>query len=516
MRHGILLPLLLVPVLACGDDEAATGPLEPQPDPVPPVATSLVISPGAGTLVAIDDTLRLTAAVRDQDGRLMANAALSWTSLDSTIVAVSLAGVAMAREDGVAQVVARSGTLADTAVLTVEQVPAAVLVAPTTLTLAQGDTARLTAVVVDANGHPVAGAQPGIAWSSDDDTVARIDSTGFVTVDPTAHGLATRIVATADAVAGAAELAVLDRLLFDSQRDGTNQLYMMDADGGRQEPLTVDGGRDGRWSPDGTRVVFWAGRGGVNDIFVIDADGSGEVNVTSDPADDRIPQWLPGGRKVVFYSDPAGNNDVVMANAEATGTQTQLTSDPASDLNPVASPDGSSIAFASLRDGNSEIYLVYADGRQVNLTQDSATDSSPVWSPDGSRIAFLSTRTGDYNIYVMDADGGNVSRLTDTAEGFSPAWSPDGTKIVFRSYHDSNYEIFVMNADGTGLVNLTNDPANDHHPAWSPDGSMIAFERMGDTGYDIWVMNADGSNPVQLTNDPAYEAKPVWQPRRRR
>ena len=36
-------------------------------------------------------------------------------------------------------------------------------------------------------------------------------------------------------------------------------------------------------------------------------------------------------------------------------------------------------------------------------------------------------------------------------------------------------DIFLINSDGSGLIQLTNDPADDFAPAWSPDRQRIAF-----------------------------------------
>ena len=75
-------------------------------------------------------------------------------------------------------------------------------------------------------------------------------------------------------------------------------------------------------------------------------------------------------------------------------------------------------------------------------------------------------------------DASNAVQLTsnrfDDAE--EPSWSPDGTKVGLRAGAPSppagpgiGGDIHVMNADGTGIVNITNDPAEDQEPAWSTE-----------------------------------------------
>jgi hypothetical protein len=44
-----------------------------------------------------------------------------------------------------------------------------------------------------------------------------------------------------------------------------------------------------------------------------------------------------------------------------------------------------------------------------------------------------------------------------------------GARIAFHSKRDGNYEIYVMNTDGSGVVRITDHPADDYNPSWFPD-----------------------------------------------
>ena len=70
-----------------------------------------------------------------------------------------------------------------------------------------------------------------------------------------------------------------------------------------------------------------------------------------------------------------------------------------------------------------------------------------------------------------------------------------------------------MNIDGTGLVNISNNPADDNDPAWSIDGSKIAFvsNREGDF-YQLYIMNIDGSEVIQITSGIGNKSSPAWRP----
>ena len=142
--------------------------------------TEVVVTPAADTLVAVGDTVRLTAEARDANGHAVAGAELAWSSDDESVVMVDEDGVVTAVGNGTAGVTVSSGGQSASAMVTVEQQVAEVVVTPAADTLvAVGDTVRLTAEARDANGHVVAGAE--LAWSSDDESVVMVDEDGVVT-----------------------------------------------------------------------------------------------------------------------------------------------------------------------------------------------------------------------------------------------------------------------------------------------------------------------------------------------
>jgi Tol biopolymer transport system component len=257
------------------------------------------------------------------------------------------------------------------------------------------------------------------------------------------------------------------------------------------------------------KIAFTSNRDGNNEIYVMNADGTGVTRLTNNPAADGQPAWSPDGSRVVFTSNRDGNNELYVMNADGTGV-TRLTDNPALDVTPAWSPDGSRIVFVSERDGNDEIYVMNADASAVTrLTSNPTWDGEPAWSPDGSRLAFVSNRGGTLDVYVMNADGTGVAQLT-TGWSADPAWSPDGGRIAFKGYTDGSHEIYVMNADGTGVTRLTNVAGTDETPVWSPDGSRIAFGSERDGDLEIYVMNADGTGVTQLTSNTFADAQPAW------
>ena len=259
-------------------------------------------------------------------------------------------------------------------------------------------------------------------------------------------------------------------------------------------------------------IVFSSDRDGNQEIYVMDADGSNPIRLTENLARDQAPVWSPDGNRIAFQSDRDGGWQIYVMDSDGSG-QTRLTAG-GENLWLTWSPDGTKLAFNSDREGNSQIYVTDDDGSNVTrLTNNVYDNTQPDWSPDGLRIAFRSNRSGDARIYVMDTNGSNQVLLTSTGGlNADPDWSPDGGLIAFRSNRDGNEEIYVMNADGSNNVRLTNHSAPDGYPAWSPSGGLIAFQSGRGENNELYRMDADGSNLTRLTNHPANDGYPSWSP----
>ena len=270
------------------------------------------------------------------------------------------------------------------------------------------------------------------------------------------------------------------------------------------------------WSPDGQRIVFESDRNGDYEVYIMSSDGSNLINLTQSVGDDKAPAWSPDGQRIAFESDRDGNYEVYVMDSDGSNS-TRLTQSAGGDRSPVWSPDGQRIAFESNRDGDyvADIYVMDSDGSNpTNLTQSAYNDAyawSPVWSPDGQRIAFEVFLDVDYEVYVMDSDGSNFTNLARSAgDDRSPVWSPDGQRIAFESDRDGDYvaDIYVVDSDGSNPTNLTQNVSNAWSPAWSPNGQRIAFVSNG----EIYVIDSDGSNLTRLTQNAGAEGSPAWSP----
>jgi len=257
------------------------------------------------------------------------------------------------------------------------------------------------------------------------------------------------------------------------------------------------------------QIIFSSNRSGHYQLYSVAPDGSGLQQMTNHASDNRWPDLSDDGRILIFMSNRAGNWEIYHLDPEQ-----RLTFYDGTDSNPALSPDGQKIALMSTRDGTEDVWLMDVDGsHQHNITNPPHdVEGDPCWSSDSTRVAFTSSREGwpNYEIYTMATDGSDVLRLTDDdGRDEHPAWSPDGSRMAFASTRDGDYEIYVMDAtDGGNLKNLTNHAAEDTQPAWCPDGTRITFVSDREGNREIYVMRANGTGLVRVTNDPADDVDP--------
>jgi dipeptidyl aminopeptidase/acylaminoacyl peptidase len=298
------------------------------------------------------------------------------------------------------------------------------------------------------------------------------------------------------------------RIVFVSERDGNEEIYVMNADGSNQMNLTNNPARDWHpvWSPDGTRIAFVSNRDGNEEIYIINADGTGLANLTNSPTPDNGPTWAPDGTRIAWASE-RGSWEIFAMNPDGSNIR-QITSDGMIKTDPAWSPDGNLIAYWARVGGQTEIYTVNVNSGQASrLTQNGADDGWPKWSSDGL-IMYDTRRDGNWEIYVMNADGSNQINLTrNGATDGRPSWSDWEWRIVFGSDRDGNLEIYSMIVDGTGLRRLTNNSAADHSPDWQPnpnfDGSvlgMTAFIQFAYTSDRLLIENPSADRWMFLTD----------------
>lgn len=190
-----------------------------------------------------------------------------------------------------------------------------------------------------------------------------------------------------------------------------------------------------------TKIVFTSERNGIDGVYVMDDDGSNETLLT-DQLDPGLPSWSPDGRQIVFNRYVHRSSVLCLMNPDGTNIR-QLTE--ADHINRASfSPDGKFLVFNRTIEDPGDwkdrtIVLNIETGKMKEISDFWGIQHD--WSPDGKHIICAEPFTDGVNntIWIMDADGDNLRKLI-LAVAFDgeftirrefPRWSPDGKQIVF-------------------------------------------------------------------------------------
>lgn len=143
-----------------------------------PVATVVVSWDRNGILPG--GTAQFLASPRDANGNRLSGRSISWQSSDPNVASVGADGSVTGRSTGTARITATSEGRSGSGIVTVRPVPvAAVVVSPSTTSIDEGETARISASPRGSDGLPLSG-RP-VTWSSSDPSVVTVDDNGTVT-----------------------------------------------------------------------------------------------------------------------------------------------------------------------------------------------------------------------------------------------------------------------------------------------------------------------------------------------
>ncbi|HQV33007.1 MAG TPA: DUF5050 domain-containing protein [Calditrichia bacterium] len=90
--------------------------------------------------------------------------------------------------------------------------------------------------------------------------------------------------------------------IYSLLEDIHSMVYISDLDGGNRLNLSgTEGGYMPLWAPDGQRVLFNSDRDGDNDLYIINTDGSGFRNLSADNYETGyLALWAPDGSRLSF------------------------------------------------------------------------------------------------------------------------------------------------------------------------------------------------------------------------
>lgn len=174
--------------------------------PSGPSVARVVIDGNAAVTILVDDTRQLSARAEDAAGTVVTGAPIVWSTTASTVATVSTAGLVTALAPGTARIIATSGSVADTVLLTVQPSTVVNVVVTIRKTLLKvSDTVTAVATPVNALGEPVPGRE--VTWSSSNGTAAVVTPFGLVLGVAPANPVT--ISATVDGRTGSTTIAII-------------------------------------------------------------------------------------------------------------------------------------------------------------------------------------------------------------------------------------------------------------------------------------------------------------------
>lgn len=192
-----------------------------------------------------------------------------------------------------------------------------------------------------------------------------------------------------------------------------------------------------RWSPDGTKILFFAVNGSNSPkAYEVPIDGgSPEPLMPNDPGVQADPNWSPDGSKVIFSGGAADASSSIRI---LDLTTHQITTLPGSQgmFSPRYSPDGKYIAALSY---DSTRLLLFDSATQQWRELCKGTLGWLKWSNDGQSLLALD-QTGAGAVLKIRASDGKMDRLLDLKElrltgrfGLSLSFAADDSPLLLRN-----------------------------------------------------------------------------------
>jgi tricorn protease len=276
-------------------------------------------------------------------------------------------------------------------------------------------------------------------------------------------------------------------IYFDSDRDGTFNIYAYDVSSGKTTEVTNSKVWDVRWpsSDHAGRIVYELN----GELQILDIKSGKSTPISITVPDDGL--WKrasrvsainqiedyelsPKGERALF----SARGDIFTAPIEK-GTIRNLTnSSGAHDKWARWSPDGSKIAFIADISGEEELYVIAQDGsgKPEQLTNGGkAMRYAPEWSADGKRIAFGDK---DGKIFVYSFDDKKLNQIADASRNqvLDYTWSPRGHYLSFSMEGANNFRsIYIWSEKDGQLRKITDELYNAENPAWDPDGNYLFY-----------------------------------------
>lgn len=246
--------------------------------------------------------------------------------------------------------------------------------------------------------------------------------------------------------------------------------------------VAMDVSRDGRWLVYQTAIP-------QEDLFIVHTDGTGLRRLTNDKFKDRQPRWSPDGTRIVFYSNRGGKYEIWTLRADGSQLERASVIPGRQAFHPIWSPDGRWIACdldenealidLSRPAGERRPQLFPSPGRGMGFSASS-------WSADGQSLAgalhHLDGRLVS-GIVLYSLASRSYSRITDRGE--SPTWLSDSRRLL---YWDGDKLLLLDTQSRRSWQVLTIAPGSDYNDlSLSPDDRVLYLSRNTEQG-DILLL----------------------------
>ena len=270
------------------------------------------------------------------------------------------------------------------------------------------------------------------------------------------------------------------RIAYQSDKDGTFHIYVMNADGTDNRQISSGKDIDDRhpaWSPDGNAIAVDSGDATHREIWIIDVASGRRTQVTKTGNLATFPSWSPDGKRLAFYvykaTPPAdsgpftGSMDVYASQRDGSGL-VQMTKGLAQEENNQCtfachsvrwSPDGTRLAFS---DGDLSRVLVMSavqPNTPTAITPDNERSHFPVFLANGQVLyvtEHISLDQSWTDLWLQQPAA--TTQRDQLAQGILAQgpfeFSSDGTQLLFASPRSGNFEIYAVTLDAEGKAAL--------------------------------------------------------------
>jgi Tol biopolymer transport system component len=246
-----------------------------------------------------------------------------------------------------------------------------------------------------------------------------------------------------------------------------------------------------RLSNDGRRILYQSNRTGNWQLFIMDIESAEQRRLTNDTFNNNFVDWSADNEWIAFVSDRDGNEELYRMRTDGTGLE-RLTDHPERDIHPYFSPDGKYLLFNSTRDnGSLDVYRLDLSTRELlRLTDSPMQETCARYSPDMKHIVLLRNGTTSDDVVILDVETKQLSNLTNTPlviDGW-PMYSADGQWIYYSTTLSGQHSVHRVRPDGSGDEILTTAaPGEEDGRAFiGRDGKVLIYnKRQGGTTIDI-------------------------------